>query len=129
MFSIVFNKGFHVEFENGYSVSVQFGGGNYCENRWLLGGGDYNLGDSVPESKTAETALMVGPDNDFVEYKGREVQGYQNAKDVLELLVYAESLPNSEDQAIIDIMGKSKEVLYTDEGTPIYFSVAKKEEN
>jgi len=98
MFSIVFNKGFHIEFENGYSVSVQFGGGNYCKNRWLFKGGDYKLGDSVPESKTAETALMVGPDNEFVKYKGDDVQGYQNAKDVLELLVYAESLPSVQDE-------------------------------
>lgn len=25
--------GFNIEFENGYSVSVQFGPGNYCSNR------------------------------------------------------------------------------------------------
>ena len=28
------NKGFQMTFENGWTVSVQFGAGNYCENRW-----------------------------------------------------------------------------------------------
>jgi hypothetical protein len=27
-----FRKGFHITFPNGWTVSVQFGGGNYCEN-------------------------------------------------------------------------------------------------
>jgi len=32
MFAITKNKGFHITFENGINVSVQFGGGNYCDN-------------------------------------------------------------------------------------------------
>jgi hypothetical protein len=31
-FRICGGKGFHVTFENGWTVSVQFGGGNYCSN-------------------------------------------------------------------------------------------------
>ena len=27
------HNGFHITFANGYTVSVQFGSGNYCENR------------------------------------------------------------------------------------------------
>lgn len=27
-------KGFHMSFKNGLTVSVQFGAGNYCDNRW-----------------------------------------------------------------------------------------------
>ena len=27
-------KGFHMSFENGLTVSVQFGAGNYCDNHW-----------------------------------------------------------------------------------------------
>jgi len=33
MFRITEGKGFHMAFENGFTVSVQFGFGNYCENR------------------------------------------------------------------------------------------------
>jgi hypothetical protein len=32
MFRIIGKKGFHITFENGYTVSVQFGPGNYCDN-------------------------------------------------------------------------------------------------
>lgn len=31
-FKITGNKGFHITFPNGWTVSVQFGPGNYCEN-------------------------------------------------------------------------------------------------
>ena len=87
MFSISDNKGFQITFENGYSVSVQFGPGNYCENKDL----PYNHGEEVPMSNTAETAL-ISPDG-FVEYRGDDVEGHMSPKDVLELLNYAEGLP------------------------------------
>ena len=87
MFSISDNKGFQITFENGYSVSVQFGPGNYCENKDL----PYNHGEEVPMSNTAETAL-ISPDG-FVEYRGDDVQGHMAPKDILELLNYAEGLP------------------------------------
>lgn len=32
-FGVNQNKGFHITFENGVTISVQFGYGNYCENR------------------------------------------------------------------------------------------------
>ena len=96
MFRINDNKGFSVTFDNGYTVSVQFGPGNY--------GSDYQLGfDSYGKpmtSDTAETALL-DPDGNFVPYKGNgnfvpykgdDVQGYQSPTDVLALMNYAASL-------------------------------------
>lgn len=32
MFSVNGNKGFHITFKNGYTLSTQFGYGNYCDN-------------------------------------------------------------------------------------------------
>ncbi len=32
-FGITMAKGFHLTFPNGYTISTQFGGGNYCENK------------------------------------------------------------------------------------------------
>jgi len=32
-FKITQHKGFHMAFENGFRISVQFGPGNYCEKR------------------------------------------------------------------------------------------------
>lgn len=31
-FAITYGKGFHIKFDNGITVSVQFGPGSYCEN-------------------------------------------------------------------------------------------------
>lgn len=36
MFKITSGKGFQMTFANGWTVSVQFGPGNYCENRSML---------------------------------------------------------------------------------------------
>ena len=97
-FSITDGKGFQLTFPNGYTVSVQFGWGNYTENyckpEWIS---QYDLQkDKIkqgiyPETQTAETALMN--EGGFVSYKDDEVQGYQTITEVLELLNYAAALP------------------------------------
>lgn len=51
-FEITNNKGFHITFKNGITVSVQFGRGNYCANRHLS-----NNPPEVPKCPTAEIAL------------------------------------------------------------------------
>ena len=88
MFRINDNKGFSITFDNGYTVSVQFGSGNYSSN--------YNLSmlDNMGKPMAAglaETALL-DPNGDFVAYKDDDVQGYQTPQDVLELLNYASTL-------------------------------------
>lgn len=88
MFRITDNKGFQIKFDNGYTVSVQFGPGNY--------GSNYNLSmlENMGKPMTAlsaETALL-DPDGNFVEYEGDDVQGHRTAKDVLALLNYASTL-------------------------------------
>ncbi len=88
MFRITDNKGFQITFDNGYTVSVQFGPGNYGSNRAET----YSTSMNVPMTATlAETALLA-PNGDFVAYQGEDVQGYQTPEDVLELLNYAKSL-------------------------------------
>jgi hypothetical protein len=50
------NKGFHMTFENGLTASVQWGLGNYCDNRF-----NYDLdfsGKTPGESNTAEVAVF-----------------------------------------------------------------------
>lgn len=87
-FQIDNQKGFKITYKNGYTVSVQFGGGNYCTNRDLP---FEDWGQAVPASDTAETALMTK--DGFVQYQGDDVQGYMSPSEVLKLMVYAESLP------------------------------------
>ena len=88
MFRINDNKGFSITFDNGYTVSVQFGSGNYSSNYNL------NMLENMGKPMTAglaETALL-DPNGDFVAYKDDDVQGYQTPQDVLELLNYASTL-------------------------------------
>jgi hypothetical protein len=78
-------KGFQIKFANGYTVSVQWGPGNYCDNF---------TGDSrktANDSSTAETAIIT-PDGSFLMYKGDDVQGHQTADDVAETIMFASRL-------------------------------------
>ena len=51
MFKITGGKGFHMEFKNGYTISVQFGPMNYCSNRSMEYGAV-----ARPASETTEIA-------------------------------------------------------------------------
>ena len=85
MFEITDNKGFRITFDNGYTVSVQFGAGNYSSNRAET----YTTSMNKPMSaELAETALL-DPDGNFVAYEGDDVQGYRTPEQVLALLEYA----------------------------------------
>jgi hypothetical protein len=69
-------NGFRITCENGYSISVQFGLGNYCSNR----SGDSNT------SSDAEIAVLDG-NGEFValsEYD--DVVGYQSVNDFVRIL-------------------------------------------
>jgi hypothetical protein len=93
-FKITGGKGFHITFDNGYTVSVQFGPGNYCDN--------YNMDISTQSdeagkigSTTAECA--VWKDNgDLIampEWGGDTVSNRSTPADVLRLLNWAASQP------------------------------------
>lgn len=83
MFSITQNKGFHIKFENGWTISVQFGQYNYSSNYDLQ---HHTRGDAVPPSNTAEIAAFNN-DGDWFEWPdGNTVQGYQTPKQVLEAM-------------------------------------------
>lgn len=91
-FTICSGKGFHVTFENGWTVSVQFGGGNYCANRDEVQIGSERGRDTL-RSMDAETAVW-GPDGKMLEVAGAEgdtVQGWRSPAQVLELLNWAAS--------------------------------------
>ena len=88
MFEVTGNKGVHIKFPNGYSISIQWGAVNYCGNRSR----DIEYGKPVPPSSTAETAIK-DPFGNFFKYKGDDVQGYQTVTEVLETMNYVASLP------------------------------------
>ena len=77
-FGITAQKGFHITFENGWTVSVQFGRGNYCEN--------YDHSDwqgPVPPSKDAEVAAWDFEGEWFVFEDGNTVKGNVTPFDLL----------------------------------------------
>lgn len=80
-FYITGGKGFHITFPNGWTISVQFGPGNYCENY----GGDFDKKSEAAEkgSSTAETAYW-GPDGEMVDEDGATVQGHQTVDQVMD---------------------------------------------
>lgn len=97
-FRITGGKGFHVMFENGVTVSVQFGSGNYCANRDYTS--DFAESDERAKgqlgSASAETAVW-GADGRFIKQRSTDddVLGWQTPADVLATLAWAASLPET----------------------------------
>jgi len=82
-FALTGGKGFHIVFSNGWTASVQFGAGNYCENRNLPFG-------NVPKDLSSPDAEVAcwGPDGEMVDImdSGDTVIGWQSTSDVLAFL-------------------------------------------
>lgn len=57
MFSITENKGFQITFENGYTISCQFGTGSYCDRRSFTEPYGSELGMRRVESANCEVAI------------------------------------------------------------------------
>jgi hypothetical protein len=90
-FRITGSRGFHITFENGVTVSVQFGGGNYGDNY------DEPIGEEpkrkILESATAEVAVWDKANNwILLEYSGDAgggILGWQTPAQVLAILNWA----------------------------------------
>ena len=59
MFKITRQHGFHITFENGWTISAQFGPGNYCDNYDMCIGEEDQLAGEQG-STTAECAIWAG---------------------------------------------------------------------
>lgn len=100
MFKITDGKGFQVTFENGITVSVQFGYGNYCENydkpifeKAAISPTGHFLHQGQVESKNAELAI-IGPGKmwrlkEFDTEQDDDVAGHVDAAYVLKALIWA----------------------------------------
>jgi len=94
MFKITGLSGFHVKFKSGYTVSVQFGPGNYGSNYDLPYGPIRGMTE-VPASETAEIAIF-NPDMEFVLLDDDHVDGYRSADFVLEVMRIASEAMSDE---------------------------------
>lgn len=71
-------SGFQITFENGNTISVQFGWGNYCENR----------DESKPTCVDAEIAIW-NSDNKWYDFGSDTVQGWCTPNEVAEWIHFA----------------------------------------
>lgn len=83
MIEINDNKGFQITFENGWTVSVQIGTMNYCDNRDMESH-DYETSQPCPN---AEVAAFKG---ETFDHDG--IEGWATPKQVLEFMNRIEAL-------------------------------------
>ncbi len=80
-FRICNNKGFYIKFDNGWTVSVQFGWGNYCDNYNNNVKEMRDFGKYPYASDTAEIWAWKGK-KDFL----KDPLGYQTPEQVLKFI-------------------------------------------
>ena len=81
MLKITRGTGFQMTFENGWTISVQFGYGNYCDNNRHPDGFDFGKNKDIVQSYDAEIAIW----NNGTWYTfedGDTVKGYCSADEV-----------------------------------------------
>lgn len=83
MFTSTSNKGFSLTFENGWTISVQFGYGNYCDNNRHPDGWDFSKKQEVTQSSDAEIAIWDA-DGEWYNFGSDTVKGYCSANEVAE---------------------------------------------
>jgi len=97
-------KGFHVTFENGWTVSVQFGYGNYCSNRDWRGNDPGDImscfNSAAPKSPTAEIAAWDA-NGEWHQFDGDAVEGWQSPAQVLAFMNMIAGLPGTPARAAI----------------------------
>lgn len=81
---IIDGKGIHLAFDNGVTLSVQIGGGNYCDNYDM----PLRLEDQPRQmaSTTAEIAFWIGSSGMLEFPDGDTVKGYVTMSDIFELI-------------------------------------------
>lgn len=83
-FSITRGGGFHIRFENGWTISVQFGDGTYSDNYLKITPEETRA--ACQSSTTAELAI-IDPDGELYTMRGEaEVFAYQKPADLLEMM-------------------------------------------
>ena len=77
------NKGFSMVFENGWTISVQFGYGNYCQNNHHPNGFYFSKNQDVTTSEDAEIAIWDNEGN-WYNFGLDTVKGYCSTNEVAE---------------------------------------------
>lgn len=81
-FKSTHNHGFQLTFENGWTISVQWGTGNYCERRSFHSGVDDDRKQVSVESGYAEIAIWNQAGKWYTFDDGQEVRGWLTTDEV-----------------------------------------------
>lgn len=96
MFKSTFNKGFQISFVNGWTISVQWGTSNYCDNHSLnrndIDPLDWIKRDPVYSCPTAEIAIWDEQNNWFKFPGGDTILGHCLPEDVAYWIDYTSKL-------------------------------------
>ena len=96
MFKICRGKGFQITFENGWTVSVQFGPGNYCEGYpETIMQYDAPMKEEYWSNQTAEIAAWDSAGIWYL-FDGDTVKGYQNPREVIIFMATIALMPKKE---------------------------------
>lgn len=83
MFTATQNKGFSMTFENGLTVSVQWGTGNYCEKRSFSAPYNGEMENQIWSSENAEIAIW-DRNNAWYDFGSDQVKGWVTTDEVAE---------------------------------------------
>lgn len=94
MFESTINHGFNMTFKNGYSISVQWGYGNYCSNKDLSKGYFDTLSkeNAIFQGETAEVAIFRDNESVTLDVLGVVDCGWLHADEVADLILKVKNL-------------------------------------
>lgn len=85
LFSSSQNKGFQMTFENGLTISVQWGTGNYCSRRSFNSTVLSEMKEPAISSPDAEIAIW-DTNNTWFEFHSDQVKGFCSTDDVAQIM-------------------------------------------
>lgn len=83
MFTSCQNCGFQITFANGWTISVQFGSGNYCVRRSSTAAYQAEMEQPIVQSEDAEIAIWDA-NNNWYDFGSDTVKGWVSADEVAE---------------------------------------------
>lgn len=98
-------KGVHFSFDNGITISIQIGRGNYCDN-YNFPHYEVTRDNPLPESEKAEIAVWCSSGS-MVDISGDIVRGYVPIDDVLRFADFLRSLPSDLDKDEVELSFKA----------------------
>ena len=101
MFTATEGHGFQMKFANGWTISVQWGPWNYCDNKDIKSsfGKRPKLNERRYECKNAEIAV-IKPDGEFYQFENDSVVGWRTPDQVASLIAFVSGNP-----MFIDLVG------------------------